>query len=230
MRPVDKGPSPSSYSDYRDAYQDLLDRIGDYCSYCERQIETNLAIEHIQPKSKNPLYRTDWANFLFGCVNCNSCKGDTSVDLADFFWPDMDNTLRAFDYLAGGLVVEHPGLSHSDKLKAQKTIDLCGLDRDPGQTDRNKQPSKSDRRYLKRREIWNLAQLKLQALQDNNTDAFREIIVDLAKAHGLFSIWMKVFENDSDMRWRLIRAFRGTATACFATTDSSAIARIGGRL
>ena len=88
MRPVDKGAAPAVYAKYQDAGPDLQARLGDYCSYCERQIETNLAVEHIQPKSHVPALRTDWTNFLLGCVNCNSSKGNTPINLRDYFWPD----------------------------------------------------------------------------------------------------------------------------------------------
>ena len=54
MRPVDKGTAPTVYTKYQDAGPDLQSRLGDYCSYCERQIETHLAVEHIQPKSDVP--------------------------------------------------------------------------------------------------------------------------------------------------------------------------------
>ena len=58
MRPVDKGTAPTVYADYRHAGPDLKSRIGNYCSYCERQIATNLAVEHIRPKAVTPHIRT----------------------------------------------------------------------------------------------------------------------------------------------------------------------------
>ena len=75
MRPVDKGVAPARYVRYQDANSDLRGRIGDYCSYCERQIETHLAVEHVQPKVRRTTLRNSWSNFLLGCVNCNSSKG-----------------------------------------------------------------------------------------------------------------------------------------------------------
>ena len=42
MRPVDKGAAPAVYTHYKNARVDLIGRLGDYCSYCERQIETHL--------------------------------------------------------------------------------------------------------------------------------------------------------------------------------------------
>ena len=68
----------------RDAAPQLQERLGDYCSYCERQIETHLAVEHIKPKSHDPGLRRAWNNFLLACTNCNSSKGGTPVNVADF--------------------------------------------------------------------------------------------------------------------------------------------------
>lgn len=64
MRPVRRGSSPiaNDFNRYEDAKTDLISRIskghlkerhlGSYCSYCERRIETNLAVEHIEPKKE----------------------------------------------------------------------------------------------------------------------------------------------------------------------------------
>ena len=229
MRPVNKGQAPCSYSEYRDAYQDLVDRIGDYCSYCERQIETHLAVEHIQPKSRDPQLRNEWSNFLLACVNCNSCKGNTDVDLTEFFWPDSDNTLLAFDYLEDGRLSQHPSLASGDRAIAQATIELFGLDREPGHIDPSKRPTSSDIHWRRRQEAWQLAQKELNRLRNQDTENIRELIVKVATGRGLFSIWMKVFEDDSDMRNRLIRGFKGTAEDCF-NSNGNAVPRPGGQI
>ena len=215
MRPVDKGVSPQIYSHYQDAREDLVERIGDYCSYCERQIETHLAVEHIQPKERFLALRNEWSNFLLACVNCNSCKGKKDIELEKFFWPHSDNTLRAFDYLEGGLLSFHPSLPTEKQEIAQATIELFGLDREPGHIDRSKHPTSKDQRWSRRREAWDKAQRGLRILQGEDTENMRQLIIELATSRGLFSIWMKVFENDSDMRRRLIRGFKGTAENCF---------------
>src|SRR5579863_9385903 len=102
MRPVVRGDSPQAndYEDYRDAFPDLAARIGRFCSYCERRIATSLAVEHIQPKGV-PAYQHlegRWDNFLMGCVNCNSTKGDEDVILSEVLLPDRDNTAAAYVY------------------------------------------------------------------------------------------------------------------------------------
>lgn len=229
MRPVNKGASPRSYSKYQDAQSDLVECVGDYCSYCERQIETNLAVEHVQPKSEVPEMRNEWSNFLLGCVNCNSCKSDTVVDIDGFLWPDADNTFLAFTYSADGIVSVNTALPLEVASRAQSTLLLVGLDRVPGHPDKTKWPTSKDKRWQRRLEAWGLATRDLARLQRGDTVDVRELIVENAQARGLFSIWMKVFDDDADMRQRLIAGFKGTATDCFDASGNP-VPRHGGKL
>ena len=64
MRPVSKGIAPKIYSKYSEAKDDLRDKLGNYCSYCEMNISNGMDIEHISPKSKNEELIADWDNFL----------------------------------------------------------------------------------------------------------------------------------------------------------------------
>jgi uncharacterized protein (TIGR02646 family) len=196
-----------------------MERLGDYCSYCERQIETHLAVEHVQPKSHNPALKTEWRNFLLACVNCNSSKGDTDVELLDYLWPDSDNTLLAFRYHEGGLIEVNTDLSDGLQIKGQATIALTGLDKVPGHSNTQRRPSKSDRRWLKRKENWDLAVRDKKRLETNNSIEVRELIVENAIGRGMFSIWWTVFDGDQDMRRRLREAFQGTDVACFDTHE-----------
>jgi uncharacterized protein (TIGR02646 family) len=227
MRPVDKGAAPAAYTRYQDAGADLQQRLGDYCSYCERQIETNLAIEHIRPKSLNHALETDWANFLLGCVNCNSSKGSTDVTLTDCFWPDSDNTLRAFEYLRGGMVRPHSALTPHLSGKATATIVLVGLDKYPGNTGR--EPTSADKRWLRRQEAWEIAERCRQTLTEQDTPRVRALIIDVASGRGEFSIWWTVFIGDTDMRRRLREAFVGTHSGSFDVNEDL-VARGGGQL
>lgn len=227
MRPVERGNAPQTYTHYQDAGPDLQARIGDYCSYCERQIETNLAVEHIQPKSHVPTLVTEWSNFLLGCVNCNSSKGDTPVNPADHLWPDTDNTLLAFQYTHGGLVNPHVALSARLATKAQATITLAGLDKYPG--NHGKEPSAKDKRWLRRQQVWQLAEMNRTRLLTNDSPAVRELIVENAVARGMFSIWWTVFAGDTDMRRRFREAFTGTHGGCFDANEDL-VARVGGQV
>ena len=228
MRPVDKGAAPAVCIRYHEALVDLRNRLGDYCSYCERQIETHLAVEHIQPRASNPGLQNSWANLLLSCVNCNSCKGDKPVDLFDCFWPDRDNTLRAIEYQKGGVVRPHANLVAFDRAKARNTITLTGLDKDLGNAGR--QPTKYDLRWLKRQQTWQLAEDTRDRLaRQKDKTSMREQIVDTAVNRGMFSIWWTVFTGDIDMRRRLREAFTGTHGASFDINENL-VPRAGGQL
>lgn len=214
---------------YQDAGPDLQARLGDYCSYCERQIETNLAVEHVQPKDLQPALRNTWTNFLLGCVHCNSSKGVQPVSVPNFLWPDLDNTLRAFEYGPGGLVKSSTALTPPIQAKAEALIQLTGLDKDPGNPTTGRRPTESDKRWRRRLEAWQLAERSKQRLVRINTPEMREQIVETALARGMFSIWYHAFAGDADMRRRLRQAFTGTAPNCFDTNEGL-VPRPGGQL
>lgn len=228
MRPVERGVSPGVFANYREAAEPLMQRLGSYCSYCERQIETHLAVEHIHPKALISSLALSWTNFLLACVNCNSCKGDTSIVLVDYLWPDSDNTLRAVCYQQA-LVFSGNGLAPPLKAKVDALILLVGLDKDPGNPNLARRPTDADRRWKYRQDCWDLAQRSLKRLQGNDTFELRAQIVENAISHGGFGIWFTVFVGDDDMRRRLVAAFPGTAQNCF---DLSAIPvqRTGGQI
>jgi uncharacterized protein (TIGR02646 family) len=215
MRPVDKGTSPRVYTHYGDALDDLRAVIGDFCSYCERQIETHLAIEHVQPKSRKKFLLNDWSNFLLGCVNCNSCKGKKKVVLDKCLWPDRDNTMRAFAYERSGSVKVNRRLGVGNRSRADATLTLVGLDRVPGHPIVKKRPTSADLRWRRRQEAFDLAQRERVRLQQQDTPLVRQLIADVAHGRGMFSIWMQVFAGDTDMRRRFREAFRGTDPESF---------------
>ncbi|MDE0529140.1 MAG: HNH endonuclease [Truepera sp.] len=227
MRPVDKGTAPNVYAHYQDARVDLIDRLGNYCSYCERRVETHLAVEHILPQSQNYTLRNSWANFLLSCVHCNSSKGNKHVVLGNYYWPDRDNTLRAIEYVDGGLAQPHAGLTAGDQVRARDTIALTGLDKSPGNQDR--EPTASDRRWLRRQQTWQLAKELRACLATEDTAVVRELIVKNAIARGMFSIWWTVFAGDVDMRRRLREAFIGTHEESFDISENP-VPRVGGLL
>jgi len=229
MRPVDRGAAPRVYTNYQDAGPDLQSRLGDYCSYCERQIETNLAVEHVQPKDRRPALRNTWTNFLLGCVHCNSSKGRRRITVPNFLWPDLDNTLRALEYGPGGLVNASVALPPPLRTKAEALIQLVGLDKDPGNAAPGRRPTDSDRRWLKRKEAWQKAERFKQILAMQDTPETRELIVEVAKGNGMFSIYWVQFSHDADMRKRFREAFIGTASTCFAP-DENVQSRPGGQV
>ena len=227
MRPVERGDAPQVFTAYRDAYPYLVERMGDYCSYCERQIETHLAVEHVQPKNPVPALENEWTNFLLGCVNCNSSKGDNPVTLIDYLWPDSENTLSAFSYSKGGIVSPNEGLNPGMATKASATIQLVGLDKYPGNPGR--EPTVSDLRWQRRREAWQKAEYCRNLVQENDCEQVRSLIVEVAKGRGMYSIFWTVFEADTDIKKRLREAFSGTSCACF-DDDEGLVPRPGGQI
>ncbi|HDU7917925.1 TPA: HNH endonuclease [Serratia marcescens] len=223
MRPVRKGVSPNDnidFDDYKKAFPHLVGRIGSYCSYCERRIATNLAVEHIQPKDGqygHPGLTGRWSNFLLACVNCNSTKGAKEVILANLLLPDRDNTFFAYVYSADGKVAPATQLSPEKQVMAQKTLSLTGLDKKISQIlDENGKAVALDRES-QRMQVWGQAQT---ALADVNSapdnERLKHWIIEAAKATGFFSIWVTVFAGNPDMCLRFIAAFEGTAeSGCF---------------
>ena len=194
MRPVNRGPIPQDnagkakvYSEYGNARRDLIERLGDYCSYCEMKVDSSLAVEHIQPKAHHPHLKREWTNFLLACSNCNCTKGDRHPDLADILWPHCDNTFRAFEYGEEGIVKPSPGLSPCLMAKAEASIALTGLNKKP---DTQKA---SDRRWQNRRETWNIAIESLHDLTDCDCEQMRNQIIRTVKGIGYWSIWMTLF-------------------------------------
>jgi uncharacterized protein (TIGR02646 family) len=214
MRPVDRGPSPGSFSDYSDAIGHLEDRLGVYCSYCERRLPASLAVEHMAPKSLHPDRELEWENFLLACTNCNSTKGSTDVQDNEMLWPDRDNTMLAIEYLSGGFVNIAAGLSEDVTSRCKRLIELVGLDRH--QVDGWPDPTGRDKRWKQREEVWVLAEWCLEKFEAaGGEDAARELVTVAAAGYGFFSIWMQIFRDHPAVCLSLIEVFEGTATECF---------------
>ena len=236
MRPVVRGARPVDgtgerieFRDYPEARGALINRLGQYCSYCETRLNASLAVEHVQPKkppgaTKDDQERAlDWNNFLLACTNCNSTKSNHDVTLDDYVWPDRDNTFRAFEYDVGGVVREHRGAASDIQKKARAMIALLGLDKMPNVN------RASDRRWFNRREVWDIANRSKDRITRNDSEELREQVVDSALGHGFWSVWMTVFHDDPDMLRRFIEAFPGTCGNCFHLHDAcQSVRRPGG--
>jgi len=237
VRPVNRGPIPTDgsgnkmeFKTYPDARGQLIGRLGKTCSYCEMHLDSGLAVEHMRPKKPDGVDDTiverelDWYNFLLACPNCNSTKSNKDVVPDDYFWPDRDNTFRAFNYFEGGIIKSSDSLSVELKDKANATLKLTGLDKRP-----LNDPKASDRRWKNRREVWDIAVRTKERLSRTDNDNVREIIVDLMTGYAYWSIWMTVFQDDSDMLRRFIKSLPGTADDCF-DHDGIPIQRRGGQV
>jgi uncharacterized protein (TIGR02646 family) len=229
MRPIRRGASPRQvdFTNYRDALPDLVSRLGMYCSYCERLISTQLAVEHIQPKGlpAHHALRGRWENFLLSCVNCNSIKKDKPVSSADVLLPDRDNTLAAYSYSEDGEIQISSRLGAPAQRLASATLALVGLDRrSQNIADANGRLIALDR-FKQRMNAWLTASRARDHLtaQPGNT-ALCETVILVATATGFFSIWMEVFRDHPDMRSRLIDAFPGTReSGCFDPLSSDLV-------
>jgi HNH endonuclease len=221
LRPVDRGPvplddagNPLTFAHYRDAKFYLVERLGPYCSYCERFLATHIAVEHVEAKSTGGGI-VDWENFLLACVNCNSAKGARSS--AGKYLPHTHNTAYAFVYSEGARIEANPYLSLSEQQTAQETLALLGLnDLQPSS------PRDADRRYDDYVEMWNKAEaskrrLSRVRLKQGYVQEYCEEIVEGAHSRGAFSIYRAVFADDPIMLKMLLDKFlpHGTRQCCF---------------
>jgi len=204
------------FNTYGDAATYLRDRLGRYCSYCERKIPTSLAIEHVIPKSYNPTLENVWGNFLLACVNCNSHKGSQPVELNGYLWPDTDDTFSAFTYEPSGAIKVAAGLDTLQQAKARALLELVGLDKSP------EQASAADYRYKDRIEQWGKAKVAVEMLQSASVQSLektRAAIITLA-TDG-YSIWATVFRGDPFILAALVKKYPGTRADELAVKESA---------
>lgn len=240
MRPINRGSKPRvkgkaiTFKKYQEARGSLIKRIGGFCSYCEMKLDASLAVEHIRPKKPRGAatilteHALSWTNMLLSCTNCNALKGDTHVVLDDYFWPDRDNTFRAFEYDRSGVVKANAQLSGQLLTRAEQTIKLTGLDRCPAVN-----VTASDRRWINRRDTWNKAvkvEVRYQKAKSKGPDDEKnmlDLIEDMVE--GYWSVWMTVFKNHPEVLRRLIAIHPGTSKDCF-DAQGKPTARPGGAI
>lgn len=225
MRPVTKGSNPTDEGDaivfkkYARARRYLIDRIGEYCSYCERKIEASLAVEHVQPKDSNPSLALEWSNFLLGCTNCNSTKGDKPIILSDFVWPDTDNTFNYFAYDNSGIVNIPFNITDVNlRQRIQNMLDLVGLQKHPPRKGTVAWKEASDRRFEHRIQAWvdtNDSMQKYNAATDDIRQVMLPLIATIVVNQGFWSIWMNVFSSFPEVQIELINNFSGTNSTLF---------------
>lgn len=230
MRPVSRGASPQGddFDPYATAQPYLVSRLGMYCSYCERCVRTNLAVEHIQPKGLAAFAHLEgtWTNYLLACVNCNSTKKAKPVDLHDTLLPDRDNTFVAFSYLKDGSVVPSASaVARGMQAMAEATLALTGIDKAYSVVLDENGREVALHRASQRRQAWLLAMASKEDVEaEPDSIRLRAAAVRTALESGFFSIWMAVFTDDIDMCQRLVAAFSGTrASQCFDATTAQPV-------
>ena len=81
MRPVRRGDAPKdehgiaiAFTDHKQARDPLIVAISDHCSYCEASLDSEIAVEHVEPKdgpAGKPHLALNWDNFLLACKYWN---------------------------------------------------------------------------------------------------------------------------------------------------------------
>lgn len=228
MRPLNRAEHAAGdepFANYAQAKPALIDAIGGFCSYCEAHQGEGLDVEHVHAID-NDGPRLRWDNFLLSCSVCNSLKGTKNAGRDGYCWPDRDNTGRAFRVDATGRISITPQLEPAERSLAQATASLLNLLSFPGS---NPPPSRADRRVEQRRKMWKKAIAMRQMLASQDSDLARHFLSEAAAANGFWTVWMTVFQDDPDLRRRLIEAFPGTAGECFDATTAF-VKRPGGLL
>ena len=213
MRPVDKSlytTNQVQYNPYGDAKPDLIEAIGKYCSYCEREgFRSSLDVEHIEDKSTYPAKKFLWINFLLACKNCNSIKGTNEVDFPNIILPHLDDTFSPFEYLESGYIKIKDDIAEPLRSKVIELIRLIGLDRLPG----HQSYSTKDDRWQERKQVWEISKKYYLKYSIGKCDI--ETIIDLSKSYGFWSIWMNAFKNFPEVQKELILQFKGTRQTFF---------------
>ena len=216
MRPVERGANPGGDVSYGLAYAPLVGRMGRYCSFCEAHLK-NGHVEHVLPKDAYPGLVLSWTNFLVACANCNATKGVWPTPALGgrnaFFWPDVDNTARAFEYRLHLPPRAAPALPAADHTLANALLVATGVDRSPT----HPAWSEKDDRWELRNEAWEKARECHADLLMEDTSIHRKRVADVAKHCGFWSVWRAVFAADRDMLLRFNSVFVGTSSACFDT-------------
>ena len=231
---------PKTVTDYKDWRADLINRLGPYCCYCNMRLNDNPQVEHVAPKTPVPQRALDWDNMLLACGACNSRKNDELCEASTHFLPDAHDTQLAFTHRLvphprlplelAVIVAVHPGLTPAQRLKAQATITMCGLDNIP--TDKQGIARASDRRWKHRyeelleasiwRQKWNAATLANQVV-------LLEAMLAIVKRGGFFSVWFDAFHDVPAVKQLLTRAFPNTAP-CVPAPTLNPVPRIAGDL
>jgi uncharacterized protein (TIGR02646 family) len=233
MRPVDKGETLVGFRNYGEAKPDLLERLGQFCSYCESPgSPQHLHVEHIYPKAEtaHPDLDKKWRNLLIACSSCNSYKNihlgnyRQNQILKKYLWPHFDNTFNGFAYEPNGRVMPNSGLNSKNKQLAQSMCNMVGLMSSPASASGYKALGIAYDGITKRAEAWGIAERACSAYEANPTSLQVRVICDTCVKTGHFSIWMEVFHNHRSVRLALIKVCKA-ATSCFDPLTSIPISR-----
>jgi hypothetical protein len=131
-RPHTRRHGPCGYQKYQQYKPFLRDDFGFRCVYClEREIwypnrAASFAVDHFEPKAKNPDREHDYENMVYACNRCNSLKREVI--------PHLDPTRVALDQ---HLRVLDDGQIEGLTPEGQKLIALLDLAHEPAVQVRN---------------------------------------------------------------------------------------------
>jgi uncharacterized protein (TIGR02646 family) len=215
MRPVNRGNIPKQedgvsdkvYTSYKQAKDDLRDRLGSFCSYCEMNIDNQPDIEHVSPKSKNPELENEWNNFLLACKSCNIIKNNNNDNRKNYVFPDTHNTSFLYEYSIDGVRVKDD-LHEDIKALATATFDLVQLNRKLDTSGR------LDDRIVARNNSWEKAQEALKDFLELPThDAM--IRQTARSCNGFFSMWIQIFQDYPEVKKAILENVNGTNMECY---------------
>ncbi len=128
-------------SQFNGPHPDATRKLLGVCGYCERTCEdrpgqSQNEVDHFRPRNPYTHLTFVWANLMYVFRRCNRIKDDgrfaNEVDTGGFVNPREPGAEEYFAYdLTTGAMIVHPSLCDADKIaKAQRTIEVLGLDKE----------------------------------------------------------------------------------------------------
>lgn len=228
MRPINKGSKPiMKVTKYRDYYDVLKNRIGCYCSYCERPLpNSELPIEHVRPQSTNKEYTLCWNNLLLSCYTCNSHKDKCEQQLRNI--NDLNFGVYAFPHIYDTYhLITYPEPTYMPifnenqdpiyKSKVDNLLKLLKIENIDNLTEEEllEENEISSKRIMSGQEAKELREdLNKDMSQEKIDGAIKKIKREIVKC-GFWSIWMKYFEDIDEIKLMLLDFIHGTEKRYF---------------
>jgi len=219
MRPIQKGKAPQQYGKYGDAKMDLYKRLKLQCCYCEQHTKLeNIAVEHVYPKKIHDGCKLCWNNFLLSCTLCNSMKKDTDIFFYNekkYLFPDRDDTYHRINYEKSNGYQPIENRNYADYNRAENTLRLYIHDT-PHPT-RKHIFMVTERASLWKKEGDAATEMKefYEELKENKQkEKYIKQISERAEK-DCWSIWMKTFEGNPEVKEAILYALPNTAIEYF---------------
>ncbi|MDR0995525.1 MAG: HNH endonuclease [Tannerella sp.] len=104
--------------------QQLLDDQYGKCCYCERLVDTDFQIEHLQSQHNHPELINDWDNLYLACSYCNSHKSDSFDNIMAPSKYNVEEIIKQEDDSKNSKVIFS---SNNEDEKVKQTIKLLSL-------------------------------------------------------------------------------------------------------